>query len=516
VPAFDPVDTFGFTFSWQHVNDVGVPFESFDDHCNAQYLWDIAENCLRTLGTTGLGLAEGVQVVEQLAVIRFLPLRVNPHLHGLIRCDEKRLPEFKQSVEKAISKHDPGLKKAGIIPILEFHVLKNDVACAKWINYSFAAFGLGKQESCLDVRYQEGRDRCRSPEDRDQLNEEVVVLVDGFDEITTNAPFDEVLAPAIEIYSIDECFVDVTGITDLPTFGRKVRQTVLQETGIPCGVGIGQTKTLAKAANRWSKKGGGVVVLTDPSNILRELHCEDIWGIAGRLALRLQALGINTASELARSDRRMIRAKFGVVMERIVLELNGVSCITLEEVLPDRKNIVCSRSFGHPIENVDELAEAVASFASRGGEKLRRQNLAASSVSTFLLTNIHRPDLPQYSPTACRELLTPTSFTPTLVAEADKILRRIYRLGYRYVKAGILLNDLVSEDSNVQLHLFKSLPREKERAISRALDKLNNRYGRNIVRTGTMGVGARWDMKRDRKSASFTTSFRDIPLASIQ
>ena len=323
-------------------------------------------------------------------------------------------------------------------------------------------------------------------------------------------------APAIEIYSIDECFVDVTGITDLPTFGRKVRQTVLQETGIPCGVGIGQTKTLAKVANRWSKKAGGVVVLADPTDILRELHCEELWGIAGRLALRLQALGINTALELARADRRMIRAKFGVVLERIILELNGISCLALEEVSPDRKNVCCSRSFGHPIESIDELAEAVASFASRGGEKLRRQRLAASSVSTFILTNVHRPDLPQHSPTACRELLTPTSFTPTLVAEADKILRRIYRPGYRYVKAGILLNDLVSEDTNVQLHLFQSLPREKERAISRAVDRLNNRYGRNVIRAGTMGMSEKWDMQRNRMSRSFTTTWNDLPLASIR
>jgi DNA polymerase V len=323
-------------------------------------------------------------------------------------------------------------------------------------------------------------------------------------------------APAFEIYSIDECFLQVDGISNLPAFGRKLRLTVVQETGIPCGVGIGATKTLAKIANRVAKNTGGLMVLTDPAPILRELPCDKIWGIASRLARRLDALGIKTAQDLAGADRRVVRAKFGVVMERIVLELNGVSCLALEEVSPDKKNICCSRSFGHPIESIDELAEAVACFASRGGEKLRRQGLAASAVHTFILTNVHRPDRPQYSPTACRELLTPTSFTPTLVAEADRILRQIYRPGYRFVKAGIFLTGLTPEDTNVQLHIFRSVPREKQRSLMKAVDRLNNDYGRNVVRSGTMGIGARWDMQRQKKSPSFTTNFRDIPLASIQ
>jgi len=323
-------------------------------------------------------------------------------------------------------------------------------------------------------------------------------------------------APAFEIYSIDECFLQVDGISDFSTFGRAVRKAVLQETGIPCGVGIGATKTLAKIANRAAKKAGGVFVVTDPKIVLENLPMDGIWGIAERLGRRLETLDIKTALDLAHADRRVIRAKFGVVVERIVLELNGVSCLALEEVIPDKKNICCSRSFGHPIESIEELAEAVACFASRGGEKLRRQKLAASAVHTFILTNVHRPDRPQYSVSACRELLTPTSFTPILVQEADKVLRKIYRPGYQFVKAGIFLTGLISEDTNVQLHLFRSVPREKQRSLMKAMDRLNGQYGRNVIRTGTMGVGARWDMQRNRKSPSFTTSFRDIPLASIQ
>jgi DNA polymerase V len=323
-------------------------------------------------------------------------------------------------------------------------------------------------------------------------------------------------APAFEIYSIDECFLQVDGISDLSTFGRAVRNAVLLETGIPCGVGIGRTKTLAKIANRAAKKTGGLVVVTDSESLLRDLPLDGIWGIAGRLRKRMEALGLKTALDLARADRRIIRAKFGVVVERIVLELNGISCLALEEVIPDKKNICCSRSFGHPVESIDELAEAVACFASRGGEKLRRQGLAASAVHTFILTNVHRPDRPQYSATACRELLTPTSFTPILVEEADRVLRKIYRRGYQFVKAGIFLTGLTPEDTNVQLHLFRSVPREKQQSLMKAMDRLNGQYGRNVIRAGTMGVGARWEMQRNRKSPSFTTSFRDIPLASIQ
>jgi DNA polymerase V len=323
-------------------------------------------------------------------------------------------------------------------------------------------------------------------------------------------------APAFEIYSIDECFLQVDGISDLSSFGRAVRKAVLQETGIPCGVGIGATKTLAKIANRTAKKAGGLFVVTDPESVLRDLPLDGIWGIAGRLGKRLEALGLKTALDLARADRRIIRAKFGVVVERIVLELNGISCLALEEVSPDKKNICCSRSFGHPIESIDELAEAVACFASRGGEKLRRQGLAASAVHAFILTNVHRPDRPQYSASACRELLTPTSFTPTLVEETHKGLQKIYRPGYQFVKAGIFLTGLTPEDTNVQLHLFRSVPREKQRSLMKAMDRLNGQYGRNVVRVGTMGLGARWDMQRNRKSPSFTTSFSDIPLASIQ
>ena len=193
VPAFDE-DTFGFTFSWKFGGDVGVPFRSQSDFDRASVLWDLAEECLRHLASTGSGLAAGAMVAEQLAVTRLLDLRVNPHLHGLIRCARKAQPGYTRWVKRTLLSLDgyKPLAKAGIIPDLQFHPLESDTACARWINYSFAAFGLGKRGKCLDDRYDEARDRCRSDEDRVRLNEEVADLVDGFDDITTSNKMDEV------------------------------------------------------------------------------------------------------------------------------------------------------------------------------------------------------------------------------------------------------------------------------------------------------------------------------------
>ena len=196
-------------------------------------------------------------------------------------------------------------------------------------------------------------------------------------------------AAAIEIYSIDEAFLSLEGMatTHLEAHAQRVRETVRQWTGIPIGVGVASTKTLAKLANRQAKKTGGVCVLDHRSAEARSLldgwPCQELWGVAGRLAARLAKLGVHTAGDLSRAPRPVIRKEMGVVGERMVLELQGVSCLGLEEVVPDRKNICCSRSFGRPVEDLDELREAVAMHASRAGEKLRRQGLAASAVCVF-------------------------------------------------------------------------------------------------------------------------------------
>ena len=327
---------------------------------------------------------------------------------------------------------------------------------------------------------------------------------------------------AVEVYSIDEAFLSLEGmpVDRLEAHAQTIRQTVKQWTGIPIGVGVASSKLLAKLANRQAKKTGGVCVLdhrsTEGQAIIEGWPCQELWGVAGRLANRLAKLGIFTAGQLSRAPRATIRRQFGVVGERMVLELQGVSCLDLEEVTPAKKNICCSRSFGHPVTDLEEVRQAVATHAARAGEKLRRQGLASSAVCVFLQTNPHRADQPQYHPQAGRELIVPTSFTPELVGEAMRIVKLIYRQGYWYKKAGVLCLDLVP-DTEKQASLFREVNperEEKERQLMAAVDRLNLWGGRGMVRTATAGTCQTWQMRRERLSPCYTTRLEDMPIVT--
>ena len=331
-------------------------------------------------------------------------------------------------------------------------------------------------------------------------------------------------AAGIEVYSIDEAFLRLEGtMAQLLPVGCDLRAQVRQWTGIPVGVGIAATKTLAKLANRHAKKHGGVYALDHESEagqaLVEEWPVAELWGVASRLEKRLAHLGIFTAGHLARAKRSLLRQSFGVVTERMALELSGVSCLELEVVQADRKNICCSRSFGHPVENMKELREAVATHATRAGEKLRAQGLAASALCVFLVTDRHRPDRPQYSPQAGHELLVPTSFTPELIGEAMRVLKTIYRPGHQYKKAGVLCLDLVA-DGEQQASLFRPVDPEreaKERRLMAAVDKLNLWGGRGTIRAATMD-GAKpqeCQMRREHNSLCYTTRIEDVARARI-
>jgi DNA polymerase V len=330
-------------------------------------------------------------------------------------------------------------------------------------------------------------------------------------------------AVAIEVYSIDEAFLDLSGLSDsgLEDHAWELRATVLQWTGIPVGVGVSSTKVLAKIANRQAKKTGGMCVLdhqnTEGKALLDSWPCEDIWGIAEATANKLASMGIHTAGELARAPLKVIRSRLGVVDERMALELRGVSCLEIEEVPQSRKNLCCSRSFGRPVESLEELRQAVVMHASRLGEKLRRQNLAASYIQVFLMTNRHRTDEPQAYPSAGREFLVPTSFTPELVGEAMRALERIYRQGFRYAKVGVLCLGLVP-DKEKQDSLFQPAnpeEEEKQKRLMEAVDALKLHYGRNTVRPATMGFDHGWKARQGRVSPHFTTRLEDLPVASL-
>jgi DNA polymerase V len=322
--------------------------------------------------------------------------------------------------------------------------------------------------------------------------------------------------PELELYSIDEAFLGFGGFeTRLEAHGRALRQRVLQWTGIPVSVGIAATKTLAKVANHRAKKDpacAGVCVMLEEAAIdaeLARLPLTDIWGIAGRLARRLTELGITTPLALKQTDARFVRERFSVTLERTVRELQGIPCIALEDAPPDRKTIMASRSFGRLVTTRPEMEEAVASYATRAAEKLRRQHLAAGRLMVFVQTNPFRPQDPQYASERMVQLPIATADTGKIISAAQRGLGAIWRLGFHYKKAGVMLLDLARAD-RVQGALFDKPDDARSQARMRAFDKLNRRFGRDTIRYAAAGVARSWTMQRGSLSSRYTTSWDEL------
>ncbi len=323
-------------------------------------------------------------------------------------------------------------------------------------------------------------------------------------------------SPRQEIYSIDECFLGLEGFEDrLESHAREMRATVYQWTGIPVSVGIAPSKTLAKIANRAAKKNpasGGVGVmmtLREQEQALSKIELTDIWGVARRLSARLEAIGIKTPLQLRDADPRMVRQEFGVVVERIVKELRGEPCIELEEAPANKKSLVASRSFGRPVEKLEEMQEAVASHMSRAAEKMRSQGLATANIIVFVETNRFRPQDPQYSNSQTVNLPIATSDTGRLVAAAMKGLSAIWRTKFSYKKGGVMLLDLTPA-VHVQGSLFETPDDPSSHARMKALDAINRKYGKGTLVFGSAGVKRAWDMRRGYISQSYTTSWKDL------
>jgi DNA polymerase V len=282
----------------------------------------------------------------------------------------------------------------------------------------------------------------------------------------------------LEIYSIDEAFLGLAGFeTRLESHARDLRETVLKWTGIPVSVGIAPTKTLAKVANRFAKKDArheGVFIMSDDDVILRVLGSialRDLWGVAGRTESRLNELGITTPRQLRDADPQFIRERFSVVMQRMVMELRGVPCIALEDVSPDRKSVMASRSFGRPVTSYQELSEAISTYTSRAAEKIRRQNLSTAHVSVFVNTDTFKPQDPQYYATQPVRLPVATADTGTLLKAARAALRALYKRGYRYKKAGVVLLELTQVKEG-QGDLWEKPDSPKTRRLMRAIDSV--------------------------------------------
>jgi DNA polymerase V len=320
--------------------------------------------------------------------------------------------------------------------------------------------------------------------------------------------------PDLEIYSIDEAFLGMSGFgASLESHARALRAAVLQWTGIPVSVGIAPTKTLAKIANHAAKKDqkhGGAVLLLDEAiqdAELASIELTDLWGVAGRLAARLRAIGINTPLDLKRGDPRLIRERLGVVTARLALGLRGVPCLGLERESPDRKSIMASRSFGRPVTALAELREAVASFTSRAAEKLRREHLATASLMVFIETNRFKADDAQHYAARPVRLPVATSDSGKLIGAALAGLASIWRDGYRYKKAGVVLLDL-HPGAAVQEGLFDKADDARRVTLMRTIDRVNTRFGRDTVTFAAAGRRQRpWKLRREFVSPCYTTAW---------
>jgi len=322
--------------------------------------------------------------------------------------------------------------------------------------------------------------------------------------------------PDLEVYSIDEAFLGMQGFEHrLAQHAAELRRTVLQWTGIPVSVGIAPTKTLAKVANRFAKKDPaleGVCILTEAAAIdarLAGMEMTDLWGVARRLADRLAVLGIRTPLDLKRADPRLIRERFSVVLERTVHELRGVSCLALEDVTPDRKSIMASRSFGQPVYTRPEMEEAVSTYTARAAEKMRRQQLVTAQLVVFIHTNRFRPQDAPYNATQAVTLAVATADTGKLITAALRALDAIWRPGYRYKKAGVMFLDL-HPARGVQAGLFEAPDTPAAQARMRAIDSLNRHFGRDTVTYGATGTRRAWKLRREFASPRYTTAWDEL------
>ncbi|BDN96944.1 DNA polymerase V subunit UmuC [Citrobacter braakii] len=298
----------------------------------------------------------------------------------------------------------------------------------------------------------------------------------------------EALSPRCEIYSIDEAFCDLAGVRNcrvLADFGRELKDAVYQNTGLAVGVGIAQTKTLAKLANhaakKWQRQTGGVVDLSNldrQRKLMAALPVDEVWGVGRRISKKLEAMGIKTVLDLADTDIRFIRKHFNVVLERTVRELRGEPCLELEEYAPVKQEIVCSRSFGERISDYDAMRQAICSYASRAAEKLRGEHQYCRFISTFVKTSPFALNEAYYGNSASVKLITPTQDSRDIIAAATRSLDAIWKDGHRYQKAGVMLGDFFSQGI-AQLNLFDdNAPRRGSEKLMEVLDHLNAKEGR--------------------------------------
>ena len=319
----------------------------------------------------------------------------------------------------------------------------------------------------------------------------------------------------IEVYSIDEAFMDLSNFSDkeIEEVGKEIRSTVLKWTGIPTSIGIAKTKTLSKVANHIAKKTkAGVTSLIGIENldpILEKVEINDVWGVGRQLTKFYQKNGIYNAKQLKNKSNTWIKKCSNVLSSRTAMELRGISCIELEKTTSKRKSCVVSRSFGKRVENFQELKEAVASYCLYASEKLRSENLVAKALTVFVRTSPFQRNFGYYSNSKTIDFPIATNNSIETVKTAITILESIYKNGYRYQKAGVMFSGL--SDENSKENLFASEKDEKINKLMRSIDKTNFRFGRRTLSIASAGIRKKWFMKREHSSKIDTADFYCIP-----
>lgn len=402
-------------------------------------------------------------------------------------------------------------------------VLSNNDGCAIARSNEAKALGIKMGAPWFQIRHMEDSDGLVA------LSANFTLYGDMSDRMMSLAAG---LGPTQEIYSIDESFIGLQGVRgDLTKRAHAISARINQWVGIPCGVGIGQTKTLAKLANHIAKtaerKPGSypaelaqvcnlaALPPQDLDDVLATTLVEEVWGVGRRIAAQLHESGIHTVLDLARLDPATVRSRWNVVLERTVRELQGMQCIDLDDAPAPKKQIACTRSFGQAITELVPLVEAVSEFASRAAEKLRRQGGLASQLLVFCHTSPFRPG-PRFNRSIVVPLRRPTADTGELVSAAAASMRRIYKPGYKMAKAGVMLLDLVPGGVlQGEVDLEEKDHRDRTRLMV-ALDALNQRYGKGTVHSAnTGGTNKRqaWVMKQERRTPQYTTRWEDVPVA---
>lgn len=398
---------------------------------------------------------------------------------------------------------DPKLRGRPVV------VLSNNDGCAVARSAEARALGIP-----MGAPWHQWRERMR-PHGVVALSSNYTLYADMSDRVV------EVLSaytPDMEVYSIDESFLDVSGSSDRVRQGREIRERILAWLGLSVCVGIGPSKTLAKLANHAAKKRlefSGVCDLAAMSRsqrdaLLADIEVGEVWGVGRRLRARLEHMGIKTVAALRDSDVQTIRASFGVVLERTVRELRGISCLDLEQVAPAKQQIICSRTFGGYIRDLALLRAAVSTYTARAAEKLRVQESVAGTLQVFIQTNPFR-DGAQYQRSITIALPDPSADTLALVQWALRGLDRIFKPGFDYRKAGIMLGNFSPADRG-QLSLLSAPVSDRRIQLNVVLDRINRRWGKGTARVMVEAVTMPWAMKRERLSPAYTTQWAGVPV----